>query len=239
MRFSSFVLRALCCLFLIVATAHCCMRRSDYADYSISPDYLLNSTVAMVAESPFGDGFYTYCSGVWISPTKFLTAKHCVVDDNNVDSDPVGTFIRFKTRREVSIIYNRITDKSPYWGLVLGVDPDYDLALVSSVDDVRMEHTYVGVSHERINIGDEVRIVGHTAGMQYSYLTGIISAVRIDEEDGNKYLQISSSAFRGNSGGAAFDRYGNIVGICSSIYIRAPNVVFFVHRDTVLHFLES
>lgn len=214
------------------------------ANYQVSPKTLLSTTIALVTaihSSPSAvtpssmtpGSFYTYCSGVWISQTVILTAKHCVTAEND---KPVGAIIRFKTRNEVSVVENEITQSPPHYGLVIAAQDNLDLALVSSIDNIP-PHSYTNISEDNIEIGQDVQIVGHTAGLQYSYLKGSISAFR--NKDGVIHIQVSSAAYKGNSGGAAFDSKGNIIGICSTVYLLAPNVTFFVHRDEIKEFIHD
>lgn len=239
MRFSSFLLKSIYCLLLLVATTHCCTMRGRGVQYnnSGSPGHLLDSTVALVTESSDSlSEYYTYCSGVWITSNKFLTAKHCVDRDNK---RVVGSLVRFKTRREVNIAGNQLTTNSPHWGMVWAIDEKHDLALVSAIDNG--VHGIVSIKDGDIEVGDEIKVVGHTSGLQYTYLVGVISSIRInmDSDMNGKLLQVSVPAFRGNSGGGVFDQDGNLLGICSTLYVRAPNVVFFIHRDEIVQFLQE
>ena len=54
-----------------------------------------------------------------------------------------------------------------------------------------------------------------------------------------KTLQISSPAWRGNSGGGAFDADGKLIGISSWVSARGPMLGFFIHRDEIEKFLKE
>ncbi len=129
-----------------------------------------------------------------------------------------------------------MNDTAPHYGVVIAIgDDNVDLALISSIDTLP-GHQYATVA-DSVELGQDLQIVGHVTGLHYTYIKGTVSATRL--RNNAKYLQISSSAFKGNSGGGAFDEQGNLVGICSAIYMMAPNVTLFVHRDEIKEFIQQ
>jgi len=203
------------------------------------PAYLSDSTVALVTQNPFkGFEYYPYCAGVWISENQFLTAHHCIIHEDD-EKNLIGKMVKFKTRREISINRNELTLSNPHWGLVIAIDVAHDLALINSID-LGLKHKVTRLRESSIEVGEEVKIVGHTSGLAYTYMVGIISAEREDfPEKGDHFFQISAAAYKGNSGGGVFDKSGNLIGICSSLFNRAPNIILFVHRDEVVKFLRE
>jgi S1-C subfamily serine protease len=93
------------------------------------------------------------------------------------------------------------------------------------------------MEEQPVSVSDDVQIVGHTSGLVYTYVKGVISAER-ESEEGHHWYQVSAPAFRGNSGGGVFSKDGKLIGICSQLWLRAPNVIFFVDRDSILKFLK-
>ena len=188
-------------------------------------DKLIDSTVALVTKNDEGK-YYTFCAGTWITPQVILTAAHCTKD---TEANPIGSVITFKTKEEIE------TDKIHY-AVVTSFDERRDLAIIKSID--LFPHAISIIASYDPPQGERVEIVGHTVGMTYTYLEGIISAYRIDE-DAVQVLQISSPAYRGNSGGPAFNSRGELVGICSFVRLSGPNLTFFLSRETILKFLHD
>ena len=67
-------------------------------------------------------------------------------------------------------------------------------------------------------IGEQVVAIGYPLGLsgQATFTTGIVSAVRIDEDyryDGNEYIQTDAVVNRGNSGGPLVNLDGEVIGI--------------------------
>jgi hypothetical protein len=240
MKFSSFLFRVICGLLLLVTTANCCSGFNHRAEAPAGkPAYLLDSTVALVTGSPVNEfQYYTYCAGVWISPDQFLTAHHCIIHEE-YETNMMGKMVRFKTRREVSISKNELTVSDPHYGVVVAIDSLHDLALVKSVD-LGLEHSVAKIKESAVEVGEGVKIVGHTSGLTYTYIVGVVSAIRVDfPEDGDHYFQVSTPGYKGNSGGGLFDNDGNLMGICSSLFRGAPNVILFIHKDEMVKFLRE
>lgn len=183
-------------------------------------------TVALVTADEDGN-LAAYCTGVWIGRDKILTAHHCLRDDE---------FVVYQD------VQNIIDDTIGRVAYVQDVEPENDLALLMTVAQSTPQHPVAALSSE-VWDGQHVNIVGHTNGLWWSYIEGVISSTRtnIFTRRGKmpRTLQISSPAWFGNSGGGAFNDAGELVGMTSWISTRAPMMSFFVHRDVIEKFLTK
>ena len=127
-------------------------------------------------------------------------------------------------------------------------DEEHDLALLEAQGQLVPAHRVAKVAKETPALGEHINIVGHQTGLYWTYMGGQVSAYRdVDhykrlsagrDDAKGPYMQVQSPIFYGNSGGGCFNDYGELVGIAVRI-TRAPEVGFFVHRDTIASFLDS
>lgn len=188
-----------------------------------------NLTVGLMRKDYDGES-YIYCAGVWAAKGYILTAGHCALSDNPANMS--------------YIVINELKEKKLHEAYAMSIDIANDLALIKVSAKNEPDHENVIFTlNEQINPGDEVNIVGHPVGFEWSYIKGYVSAVRDNffGPVGNmeKLIQISSPAWMGNSGGGAFDDKGNFVGLCSWVSKQGPFLSFFVHRDVVKNFLKK
>lgn len=187
-------------------------------------ELLEKETVALVSFTE-DDKIHTYCSGVWISENKILTARHCIED---LDKDlPMVT-------------YATLGEKEIYLAAVVAVEENDDLALLEALPNSIPKHPYAPIGHEAWD-GEHVNIVGHPIGMVWSYTDGVVSSTRTNlmTETVRWTLQITSAAWMGNSGGGAFDDEGRLLGICSFLSRKAPLMTFFSHPKAINEFLNE
>lgn len=199
-------------------------------------DHLNQSTVALV-EKISSDEYLTYCSGFWISDYYIATAYHCVELEKG---SAINSIITYTTHKEFSINIPEDMPKNVYSAIVVAVNEETDLAVLKTVDDVE-HHTY-RLNKDPIAIGTEVHMMGHTMGLQYAYIKGTVSQIRyldIPEFKVAKIIQISSLIHKGNSGCAAVDNNGYVVGIASFIKPNVPGLSFFIHKDELVKLLEK
>lgn len=126
-------------------------------------------------------------------------------------------------------------------GVVEKFDKELDLATVKPLGETS-SHRIAKIIQEPINAGQLLHIVGHTVGITWSYSRGYVANSRKIEGPNAvviNTIQASAPVWKGNSGGGAFDSDGHLVGICSWIDTRAPNISFFIHHDEILKFLQS
>jgi S1-C subfamily serine protease len=175
-------------------------------------------TVALM--SPDTDPPRPMCTGVWISDEWILTAKHCTTDD---EDNPV---------KGVAYITDPGT-RTLYQSTVVYRDEKYDLALLLAL--TRPIHQWAPVAKVHAEVGTAVHIVGHPAGLYWTYLTGQVAGFHLNMTplaDVGPVLQIQAPIYFGNSGGGAFNDAGELVGICS-FGTRLPGEGFFVSVETI------
>jgi S1-C subfamily serine protease len=199
---------------------------SSVVDRKVLVERLERTTVALVLPDYEG-GLKPYCGGVWVASDKILTAHHCI------EENPVIAYEVFEDTHS----------KFPKFALIYAEDKDNDLAMLQ-VDKTTMPvHPVADIRQDDVWVGEHVNIVGHTVGLWWTYIEGVVSSMSLREmsgKDGKSYaLQISAPAWFGNSGGGAFDDQGRLLGISSFVSARAPNVAFFVHPNIVKAFVKK
>ena len=208
-----------------------------------------------------------YCAAVWVSNTQFLTAEHCVaglgmppriamlkrmaeaLPELGIEApewDPTGQPVLYSNFEDIKDAVGPYSFRSSHPAVVEAIDEDLDLALVKAtpdaMDDTIVEHTNVRIATE-VRVGDNAHVVGHPSRLWWTYVHGIISAirpnVRLNPEKGRiDMLQISAPIFHGNSGGGAWNDNGELIGICKSMHSEVPNTGFFVRYNVVRGFLS-
>lgn len=177
-------------------------------------------TIALVRQGPDGE-VEPYCGGVWIGPTKILTALHCVLGED-------GT-----------LWVQASSAKEPVWAEFLAGDVRTDLALLETSSTNR--HLVARLPSKEPLSGDPVHIVGHTQGFPWTYASGAVAAVRshaVGPRGGTlSALQISAPVWFGNSGGGAWNETGELIGISSWVSVKGPGLAFFVAPLEIRRFL--
>lgn len=180
-----------------------------------------------------GTEVHAYCSGVWISDSVILTANHCVEDMTM--SDPLGYVVRDDVYAPGEYV-ERLTIK-PRIANIIARDEDHDLALLrtkAGAPPHRIAHTTL----EPVQAGMFVQTMGQPLGLWWSYSSGDVAAVRMQESATSAhtlilFVQTTAPTSPGNSGGALFDAYGAIVGVCHGSYQRGHGLHLFVHHSYV------
>lgn len=188
-----------------------------------------------------------YCAGVWAGDKKIITAGHCVETAGRMvaevapweEYNPVGDVVMFVNHSDAKD--EEVPQDKVWLGIVEKFDVKLDLAVVRPMGETSA-HRIAKLIAEPINAGQSLHIVGHTVGMTWSYSRGYVANSRKIEGPSSiemKTIQVSAPVWMGNSGGGAFDSEGHLVGICSWINTRAPNIAFFIHHDELVNFLNE
>jgi Trypsin-like peptidase domain len=125
---------------------------------------------------------------------------------------------------------------------VVGWDEHKDLALLEAAGHAIPPHEFAKIADKTPELGESVHICGHPKGMYWTFLEGTVAGYRgeiphMDKKAG-PFMQVQSPIFFGNSGGGAFNSYGELVGIADFL-MRLPAEGFFVHVDNIRLFLQD
>lgn len=225
--FSSFVFMISCCAgpgAIVPAPSVPSVSKDKKAHHIETIRRIKYLTVKLNDVDPEGSG--ALCSAIWIRQGMLLTASHCV-------------------RGTMLMSYSTFDDPEDSLRLAipLAQDIENDLAILHVDPTSEPPHDIATLSDDTIESGEDVDIVGHTLGLEWTYSKGYVSAVRANMSgpattEAEKVIQISSPAWMGNSGGGAFDDTGRLIGICSWVSTGGPFLTFFIHRDTIQKFLK-
>lgn len=245
---------------LLVSTC-CCgggtIQKPDSASTQHSPDsvqHLFRSTATLLFPNKETGEYRTICAGAWVSETKILTARHCaeallsndayVLFGLKVDLNKMIGITMFYSNYEERDHVFKIDDleDGPHQAIIVGYDPENDLALLETVEITDHEILSLGTEPE---IKQKVQIVGHPSGIKYTYFEGIVSdpkrnmSMFYNDDKTHFVLHITSFVSPGNSGGPATDLNGNLIGICSYMVPRATGSGFFIRGEDIKNFLNK
>jgi S1-C subfamily serine protease len=197
------------------------------------------------------------CSGTLIDVQRkyVLTNYHCIGGQvTTVEREvslPDGTVVKKKFRKyeDVALEQNRYdgfvkTGSASYVGEIVAEAQTKDLAVVQLKGNI--PHTIASTfAADPVRRGDRVYIVGNPLGEDGSVVEGIVSNVNrafdFPWTNGARLpmIQISGGMAGGNSGGAAYNAKGEIVGVPAAGYRNAGHLGFAIPLEVVRPFLKD
>ena len=154
------------------------------------------------AEEPYGAG-----SGIVISSDGYILTNAHVVDD-------MDKFVVHVTTTD-PVVGSGVVDE--YEATLIGSDADTDLAVIK-IDATELQAAVLGDSDE-LRLGDDVVAIGNPMGLETSISKGIVSGLKREQyssDRGLSSIQTDAAINSGNSGGALFNMYGEVVGVVNS-----------------------
>ncbi|MBW6455402.1 MAG: trypsin-like peptidase domain-containing protein [Trueperaceae bacterium] len=159
-------------------------------------------------------------SGTIVSPDGFVLTNFHVVGD-----DDTGRAYEW---HGIFVTDPRSPDLEPefrYWARFVAGDPRHDLAVVHIVEDAEERPLPAGFAFVSMPVGDSnslipgdpITVVGYPgiSGSTITFTSGIVSGFLGEDltAGGKQWIKTDAKLARGNSGGAAFDENGLLVGI--------------------------
>lgn len=105
---------------------------------------------------------------------------------------------------------------------VVGTDPETDLAVLKIAAENLPAITIA--SDPSVDVGDVVLAIGNPVGLGNTVTMGIVSATgrQLKMSDYEDFIQTDAAINFGNSGGALVNALGDLIGINTAVYARAP-----------------
>ncbi len=140
-------------------------------------------------------------------------------------------------------------DGNAYEAALVGYDESNDLAILK-IEAEGLTTVVIGDS-DNMNVGDEVIAIGNPLGeLTFSLTSGSISALNreVTLSDGvtMELIQTDCAINSGNSGGALFNMYGEVIGITNAKYssgssgeASVDNIGFAIPINSVMDVIES
>ena len=147
---------------------------------------------------------YAAGSGIIISKDGYI------VNNNHV----VEKCTAFTVKVNTTDISTGISESKTYDAKLVGTDSDTDLAVLK-IDAENLSAAKLGDSDE-LHLGDDVIAIGNPLGYETSVSKGIVSGLHrqvSDSQRGLTSIQTDAAINSGNSGGALFNTYGEVVGV--------------------------
>lgn len=150
---------------------------------------------------------YTRGSGIIISTNGYIITNNHVVEDGTkfsvqVNDDAHGG------------------EPKTYDAKLIGTDSDTDLAVLK-IEAENLTAAVLGDS-DKLHIGDDCFAIGNPLGLETSVSKGIISGLNRQVNNADHALtsiQTDAAINSGNSGGALFNGYGEVIGVVNEKYI--------------------
>jgi serine protease Do len=141
-------------------------------------------------------------------------------------------------------------DNSSYSAELIGYDESNDIAVLK-IDADGLSPVVIGDS-DNLNVGDTVMAIGNPLGeLTFSLTSGVVSAlnrqITLSSNMTMDLIQTDCAINSGNSGGALFNTYGEVVGITNAKYSTSSssssasidNIGFAIPINSVLNIVDS
>ena len=92
---------------------------------------------------------------------------------------------------------------------------------------------------DQLQVGEEVIAIGNPLSLESTVSNGIISGIRTVEEEGGKFLQVTTPISPGSSGGPLFNMAGEVVGITTLHLKGGENLNFAIPINDAKRLLLS
>jgi S1-C subfamily serine protease len=140
----------------------------------------------------------------------------------------------------VQAAYVRLANQRSYEATLVGVSPEYDIAVLRIGSRGGVAPVPIGTSAD-LRVGQKVLAIGNPFGLDYTLTTGVISALNrtINSEDGRaieNLIQTDAAINPGNSGGPLIDSAGRVIGMNTAILSatgHSAGIGFAVPVDTI------
>lgn len=234
---------------LVGCSTGCFATTQGSTRYIGSPEnvtHVMDSTVALMIRNPLTGEQQIGCSGFFVSPTRIVTAEHCVaVHELTVTISPEGEpsigmhstpptegeEIRYVTHSDwvawTHQNHTSVPNPVSHVAKVSVWDTDADVAIITVENPtVNASHDWFQVRTSELRIGEPVLTVGQPMLFRWAVSEGIVSFVQLisDPEVNRVMIGATAPIYPGNSGCPLLDAYGRVIGVADMIAYRQPTL---------------
>ena len=122
---------------------------------------------------------------------------------------------------------------------VVAVHERYDLALVR-LQGLSGEVSALSFSYIEPQVGEDIIMIGHPQGMDWTLTAGKISQIRGSDIEPNRdvYVQTDTPSNPGNSGGPLLSLRGQVVGVLTMKLRESEGLAFGIHYSVAQEFVH-
>lgn len=158
-----------------------------------------------------------------------------VIETYDKYGEPIGQGSGFIVRQDGAVVTNyhvisdavdikvRVGNKVLNVEGLLHIDKENDIVILKAKGE-KLQTVKIG-DIQKLSVGEKVYVISSPKGLENTISEGILSRIReIDPK--MKILQITAPVSRGSSGGAVFNKNGEVIGIATFIIEEAQNLNF-------------
>ena len=206
-----------------------------------------NNKPALVSIWYHTNNYYSYYS-YSIKDTTLLNGSGFIIDPSGI----VGT--NFHVVDGIDSLLVKTSDGTFYDAQILFLDEKNDMAILKLKNTNGMKFQTVKFGNSDLpKVGQDVFAIGSPLGYEYTISQGIIAGIRENEKvtfndpltyapiekNFEKVIQITAAISPGNSGGALFNKKGEVIGITTYTYTGYGNLNFAIAINGFVRFMNS
>jgi len=193
------------------------------------------------------DNYYSYYSFTTIDTT-LLNGSGFIFSEDGL----IGT--NYHVVDGIDSLLVKTSDGTFYDAELLIIDEKNDMAIlrIKNANGTKFP-TIKFANSDALKVGQEVFAIGSPLGYEYTISQGIIAGIRDNEKvsfndpvtytpiekNFEKVVQITAAISPGNSGGALFNRRGEVIGITTYTYSGYGNLNFAIAINSFVYFMNS
>lgn len=180
--------------------------------------------------------YYSYVTYSYIDTTVLNGSGFLLSEDGYIATN-------YHVVEQIDSLIVKTSDGNFYNAELLMADEQHDFAILKIIDSSGMKFPFVKLGNsDEVKAGQEVFAIGSPLGFEYTISSGIVAAVRENEKVSfqdpytyttkekifEKVIQMTAPISPGNSGGALFNKRGEVIGITTYTYIGYGNLNFAI-----------
>jgi tetratricopeptide (TPR) repeat protein len=193
------------------------------------------------------DNYYSY-SSYTTTDTTLLNGSGFIFTEDGL----IGT--NYHVVDGIDSLLVKTSDGTFYDAELLIIDEKNDMAIlrIKNANGKKFQ-TIRFANSDALKVGQEVFAIGSPLGYEYTISQGIIAGIRDNEKVSfndpvtympieksfEKVVQITAAISPGNSGGALFNRRGEVIGITTYTYSGYGNLNFAIAINSFVYFMNS